>query len=245
MYNLLIALAVGIVVTVAVKLADFSLWAALVPGTIAFIAAFILLARRIGQKVQKITAEAQAELSSVPPNERERKVRIDKGIKLLESALVYDKWQFLLGPELHAQIGMIKYMVGDLDGAQASFKHASVRNGLARAMEGALHYRRKDYAKMETAFEAAVKASKKEPIVWAAYAWCILQQKDKDKALQILARAVATNPSDEKLKNSLTQLQNDKKLKMKPYEPMWWQFGLEAPPQQFAGGPRQVRFQRR
>ena len=36
---------------------------------------------------------------------------------------------------------------------------------------------------------------------------------------------------------------NDKRVKMKAYEPMWWQFGLEAPVQMM-GGPR-VRFMRR
>lgn len=244
MYNLLIALVVGVVVTVAIKLAGFAIWAGLVPGTIAFLGTYFLLARRTGQQIQKITSEAQVELSSVPPNERERKLRVDKAIKLLESALVYEKWQFLIGPELHAQIAMIKYMTGDLEGAERNFKKSSPRNGLALAMEGALKYRKKDFAGMEKSFEAATKAQKKEPMIWAAYAWCVLQQKDKDKALKILARAVETNPSDEKLKNSLAQLQNDKKLKMKPYEPLWWQFGLEAPPMQMAPG-RQVRFQRR
>src|SRR3954454_2363009 len=152
MYNLLIALLIGVVVTAAVKLFGFAIWAGIVPGTIAFLGSYFLLARRIGQKVQKITSEAQVELSAVPPNERERKVRIDKAIKLLETALVYDKWQFLIGSELHAQIGMIKYMTGDLEGAQKDFQHASVRNGLARAMEGALYYRKKDFAKMTEAF---------------------------------------------------------------------------------------------
>ena len=41
----------------------------------------------------------------------------------------------------------------------------------------------------------------------------------------------------------LTALQNDKKLKMKPYEPMWWQFGLESPPMAM-GNQRRVQFQR-
>ena len=245
MYNLVIALLAGVVVTVAIKLLGFSIWAGLVPGTIVFLGGYVLLARRTAAAIQKLSGEAQTELSSLPPNPKEQKAKIDRAIKLLEQGLVYEKWQFLIGPELHAQIAMIKYMTGDLDGAQGNFARASSRNGMAKAIEGALWYRKKDLARMETAFESAVKASKKEPLVWAAYAWCVLQNKDKDKALKILSRAVETNPTDEKLKASLTQLQNDKKLKMKPYEPMWWLFGLEAPPQLFAGGGRQVRFQRR
>ncbi|HEY0094869.1 MAG TPA: tetratricopeptide repeat protein, partial [Archangium sp.] len=162
-----------------------------------------------------------------------------------EGALVYDKWQFMVGPEIHSQIGMLKYMSKDLDGAQVHFAKAGPRNYMAKAMQGALHYQRKDFAAMKQAFEAAVTAGKKEPLVWAVYAWCLVQNKEKDEALRVLGRGVEANPSDEKLKNSLAALQNDKKLKMKPYEPMWWQFGLETPPPQMlggGGGGRRVQF---
>ena len=97
---------------------------------------------------------------------------------------------------------------------------------------------------MERAFEGAVKGQKKESVLWAAYAWCLLQHKERDKALQVMNRAVAANPSDEKLKAGLVALQNDKKLKMKAWEPLWWQFGLVTPPEMMGSG-RQVRFQRR
>src|SRR5436305_1465776 len=81
--------------------------------------------------------------------------------------------------------------------------------------------------------------------VWAVYAWCLSQSKNKDEALKVMGRAVEANPSDEKLKAGLTALQNDKRLKMKAYEPMWWQFGLEAPPQLMPPGGRQVKWARR
>ena len=47
MYNLLIALAVGLAVAVAVLLAHLPWYAALVPGFLAFAGAFLLLARRV------------------------------------------------------------------------------------------------------------------------------------------------------------------------------------------------------
>jgi hypothetical protein len=78
------------------------------------------------------------------------------------------------------------------------------------------------------------------------YAWCLLQNKDKDGALRVLARAVDENPKDAKLQGSLSQLQNDKRLKMKPYEPMWRQFGLETPPMMPPmGGGRRMQFSTR
>jgi tetratricopeptide (TPR) repeat protein len=245
MYNLFISIAVGIVVTLAIKLMGLELWKGLVPGVIAFLGAFIYLARRVSGKIQALSGAAQKELSAQPSNARERQQRVDKAIKLLEEGLVYDKWQFLVGAEIHAQIGMIKYMMKDLAGAQPHLNKAHARNYMAMAIRGALHYQRKELPQMEQAFEAAVKSGKKEGLVWAAYAWCLLQNKEKDKALKVLARAVETNPTDEKLKSNLTALQNDKKLKMKAYEPMWWQFGLEQPPLQTNPGGRRVQFQRR
>jgi Tfp pilus assembly protein PilF len=94
---------------------------------------------------------------------------------------------------------------------------------------------------MESKWEEAVKHGKKEGMIWAGYAWCLVQNKEKDKAIKVLARAVETNPSDEKLKSALTALQNDKRLKMKAWEPGWWQLGLESPQQpqpMFVGGGR-------
>jgi tetratricopeptide (TPR) repeat protein len=245
MYNLLIALGVGLAITLGVKLFGFSIWAGIIPGTLAFAGVYFVLARRIGSQLQVLMGSVQRELQGQPTSQKEAQARVERAIKMLESGLVYEKWQFLVGAEIHSQIAMLKYMSKDLDGAQKHFAKASPRNYMAKAMEGALHYQRKDYPAMEASFEAAVKSGKKESLVWAAYAWCLLQIKEKDKALRVLARGVETNPSDEKLKSSLTQLQNDKRLKMKPYEPMWWQFGLEAPPMQpmgGGGGGRRVQF---
>ena len=246
MYNLLIALGVGLAITLGVKLFGFSIWAGIIPGTLAFAGVYFVLARRIGAKLQGLMGAVQRELQGQPSTQKEAQARVERAIKMLESGLVYDKWQFLVGPEIHSQIAMLKYMSKDLDGAQKHFAKASPRNYMAKAMEGALFYQRKDFSKMKASFESAVTSGKKEPLVWAVYAWCLVQNKEKDEALRVLSRGVEANPSDEKLKNSLSALQNDKKLKMKPYEPMWWQFGLEAPPPQMlgggGGGGRRVQF---
>jgi tetratricopeptide (TPR) repeat protein len=244
MYNLLWSILAGLATALIVRTLGFGIWAGIIPGMLVFAGAYVLLARRIATKVQAIVGEAQKELSVQPANAKEQKARVEKAIKILETALVFDKQQFLIGPEIHAQIGMIKYAIKDLDGALPHFQKANPRNHMAKALEAALYYQRKDVPKMTATFEEAVKVGKKEPIVWAAYAWCLLQLKESEKALKVMARAVEQNPSDEKLKAGLTALQNDKKLKMKAYEPMWWQFGLEQPPMQMMGG-RRVQFDRR
>ncbi|MFL5351866.1 tetratricopeptide repeat protein [Archangium sp.] len=245
MYNLLIALGAGLVVTLLTRSFGFNLWQSLIPGTIVFVAAYLLLAQRIGKKLQALMGSVQKDLQGQPTSQREAQARVERAIKVLESGLVYEKWQFLVAPELHSQIGILKYMSKDLDGAKVNLAQGSPRNYLAKAMEGALYYQRKDFPAMKKSFEAAVTAGKKEPLMWAVYAWCLVQNKEKDEAVRVLARGVEANPSDEKLKNSLSALQNDKRLKMKPYEPMWWQFGLETPPPQMlggGGGGRRVQF---
>lgn len=248
MINLVLSLVVGLAIALAIRLGfDFPWVAAIIPGTIGFVGAFILLGRRIFVKIQAINTEVQKELQAMPPNPREQKVKIEKAIKLLETALQFERWQFLVGAEVHGQIGMIKYMVKDTDGALPELTKANPRNYLAQAMLGAIAFQKKDTAAMEKRFELSVTNGKKEGLMWAAYAWCLLQNKERDKAIKVLSRGVEANPSDEKLKAALTALQNDKKLKMKAWEPGWWQLGLEAPQQpqpMFAGGGRSMRFRR-
>jgi len=248
MLNLLLALAAASVTVAAVVLSGFSLIAGIIPGFVVFITTFILLGRRSFMALQKVMGQVQAELSSMPPNPKEQKLKADKAIKMLEAALPLGRWQFLVEGEIHGQIGMIKYLFKDQEGAMASFAKTSSRNYLAKAMSAAVHFQKKDFAAMERCFEDSVKSGKKEGLMWASYAWCLMQNKESDKAVRVLARGVEANPADDKLKSALTALQNDKRLKMNAWVPMWYQLGLEAPPMQqaqFQGGGRRARFMRR
>jgi tetratricopeptide (TPR) repeat protein len=243
MYNLLIALAAGIVVTVAVRLAGLSWLAGIVPGVLVFVGAYFLLAKRIADRLKALVNSAQKELGTIS-SPRDRDTKVAKAVKTLEQGLQYDRWQIMVAPQVHGQIGILHYMMKDYAAAEPHLAQASGRDHMAQAMRGALFYQRKQPGPMTEAFEKAVKAGKKEGIVWAVYAWCLQQLKEREKAIAVLGRAVAANPNDEKLKAALTALQNDKRMKMRAWEPMWWQFNLEAPPQDFGGG-RRVQFQRR
>lgn len=247
MINLVLSLSAGVVVAVAIKLLGFSLIAGIVPGTLVAIGLFIVLGRRTYNQLQVVVAQVQAELSSMTANKKEQQSKAEKAVKALEAALPLGRWQFLIESEIYGQIGMIKYLFKDFDGAMAAFKKTSARNYFARAMQGAICFQRKDSAGMQSAFEDAVTHGKKEGLMWAAYAWCLTQNKETDKAIKVLSRAVEANPSDEKLKKALTALQNDKRLKMSPWEPMWWQLGLEQPPMQqtaYIGGAARRRSMR-
>jgi tetratricopeptide (TPR) repeat protein len=241
MYNVLISTGIAAALFLAILALGFGPIAAAIPAIIALFVANLLLARRIGQKIQELANAAQKEIAAQ---------RIDKGIKLLESGFKYDRWQFLVGAELHSNIGILLYVKKDFDQARPHLQKAGARGpagARAKAMLGCLAYMKKDEAAMRPAFELAVKAGKKESILWAIYAFCLDKLDHRDEALRVLARSIEANPSDEKLKASMVALQNEKKLKMKAYSPEWYQFHLEKPPADLGGGPggRRIIYQRR
>jgi tetratricopeptide (TPR) repeat protein len=247
MINLAISLASGLAVALLVRLAGFGVIAGIVPGSVVSIGLYIVLARRTFTKFQLAVQQVQVELSSMTGNKKEQQAKSEKAIKLLEAVLPLGRWQFLIEGEVHGQIGMIKYLFKDFEGAMASFQKTSGRNYFARAMQAAIFFQKKDFTAMAKAFEEAVDNGKKESLMWAAYAWCLTQNKEVEKAIKVLSRGVENNPSDEKLKKALAALQNDKRLKMSAWEPMWWQLGLEAPPvqqAQFMGGQNRRRMMR-
>ncbi len=241
MYNLLLSLGMAVLAALAILLAGFSAWAAIFPALLVFVAANIFLGRRISKKVQALLGSVQRELQA-------RKV--ERAVKVLEEALKFEKWQLFLGPEIHSNIGLLLYINKDFEAARSHLEGSGQRgptSARAKAMLGCLHFNAKKSAEMRAAFEGAVKAGKKEGIVWATYAYCLEKLGEREGALRVLARAVQTNPTDEKLKALQVALQNDKRLKMKLYEPEWYQFHLERPPPEFGGpsGGRRVIYQRR
>jgi tetratricopeptide (TPR) repeat protein len=251
MYNLLISFGVGTALFLAVIALRFSAWAAPIPAVVGFLVTNFLLARRVGKKVQDLATRAQKEIASAQGalDPKQAQVRFEKAIDVLKEGFRYDKWQFMVASELHSNIGILEYVRKEFDAARPHLEKAGPRGSAgarAKAMLGCLAFQKKDEAQMRAAFELAVKAGKKEPIVWATYAWCLDKLDKRDEAIKVLARAVEANPADEKLKASMVSLQNEKKLKMKAYAPEWYQFHLEKPPMDMGpGGGRRVVYQRR
>src|SRR5258705_6883217 len=101
---------------------------------------------------------------------------------------------------------------------------------LAQAMLAAILSRSKQYPEMEKVFVAAMRGNKGETLLYGVYAWCENQRGEQKKAIEILQKGVAQNPSDEKLKTLLGRAQNDKRLKLDGWGEQWWQFWLETRP---------------
>ena len=237
MYNLLISIAVGLAVTLAIRLGTTVGWVgSVLPGLVALTAAYFVLARRSWKQLEAIFGETQAELQAQ---------RIDRAVQALERGFVLAPWQFLVASQLHSQIGVLLYVKKDFDRALPHLEKSFSRHWLARAMLAVSRWRKRDLAGMEGTFEAAVKASKKEGLLWCVYAWLLEKEGRHDDAVKVLGRGAVQNPSDEKLKSALQSLQNAKKLKLgKLYGEQWFQFHLEAMPPQFVN-PGMMRGARR
>jgi tetratricopeptide (TPR) repeat protein len=236
MINLLLSLAAGLAVAIGIRLGAGLGWAlTVVPATIAAGGSYLALARRTWKKLEGLFEEAQKELQAQ---------RFERALLALERGFALAPWQFLVSSQLHSQLGVLLYVRKEFDKALPHLEQSFSRHGIARAMLAVQRWRRKDLAGMEKTFAQAVKSSKKEGVVWCAYAWVLDKEGRHEEAVKLMGRAAAANPSDEKLKAVLQAMQNDKKPKLgKLYGEQWYQFHLEGvPPQVFGGGmPRGSR----
>lgn len=228
MINLLLSLAAAALVIAAIALGtDFGWAGALFPGLIVFAAAYLVLARRTWKQLERVFEAMQREVQAQ---------KFDRAVQTLQGAFPLARWQFLVGSQLHSNIGILQYVRQNFDAALPHLEKSFSRNWIARGMFGAALYRKRDIPGTKRVFEDAVKANKKEGVLWSAYAWILEKENAHEDAIKVLGRAAAANPSDEKLKASLQALQNGKKLKLgKLYGEQWFQFHLERVPPELAG----------
>ncbi len=228
MYNLLISIAIGVVVSVALaRGTELGLVAAIFPGVLAVAIAYFVLMRRTWKKLETVFDAMQREVQAQ---------KIDKAIQTLQGGFVLAPWQFLVASQLHSNIGILHYLKQDLEGALPHLEKSFSKNWVARGMLGAARYRKQDLDGATKVLEGAVASNKKEGVLWSLYAWILEKEGRHEQAIAVLGRGVAANGSDDKLKTSLQALQNGKKLKLgKLYAEQWFQFMLERPPPEYAG----------
>lgn len=236
MYNLLISLGASVVTFLLFYLPfNLPISGALLPAIIVGPVVYFFLARRSLKQLEAIVMDATKDIEAgakeVAPGSSEiRSRRIDQGLDKMKEGFKLSKWQFLVASQLHATIGSYLYMLKRFDEALPHLQKSFARAGQARAMLGALYYQRKEYDKMSKAFEEAVSANKKDSLVWSVYAWCLDKAGQRVAALDVLGRGMKEIPNDEKLKANQIALQNNERIKMRPYGQMWWAFHLEPMP---------------
>lgn len=235
MYNLLISIAAGVITTLAFGFifggGEFSAVYGIVPGLIALLVTYFVLARRSMKQVQALAEQAQQQLQSR---------NVDRSVDILKSGYDLGKWQFFVKSQLDAQIGTILFVSQRFDEAEPYLKNAFAKSWVAKVMLGVLYYKRRKFDEMEAAFEEAVTANKKQALAWNVYAYCLWKSKQRDKAIDVLNRAVDQLDGHDQTERNLKALKNKRKMKMRSFGQMWYQFHLDRPPMQ----RQQVQFRR-
>ena len=108
MYNLLISLAAGLLVAVAIRLGGFGWVAVIIPGVlgtaIAYVALNLRAQKRLSAKIEAAVAEAQAR-------------RFDRAIQMAKGALAMGPWLFGSQAAISALIGQFLWWKGENEAA--------------------------------------------------------------------------------------------------------------------------------
>jgi len=221
MFNVAIALIVGIVVGVPLALL-LSPIEGILPGVAVTAIVYFVLARRSMKQLEAVLKVAEKELLAN---------RIDRAVQIIESGRALGRWQFLVESQIDAQLGMIYYIRDDAKKAQPYLERAFTRLWITSAMLAAIYFKKKDVDAMRKTFDKTVAIGKKQGLAWSVYAWCEWKLGNTERAIEILGRGQKVlGESDERLTSNLLALQNDKKMKMKSYGEQWYQFRLEKMP---------------
>lgn len=220
MYNLLISGGALLLAFVILKFAAGLHWfVSLFIGMMVFLAVFYFLSRFIMKKVSAIMDTATKDLQAQ---------RVDKAIRELKSAFSYAKWQIYLEGQINAQIGTIHYMRRDFSNAFPYLEKAFFKNWVAMGMLAVTYMKRNKNDMMRSTFDKAAQASPKESLLWNLYAYCLCEINDTAGAKAILEKGLKKLPGDEPLKSNLALLEEGKKMKMRQFGDMWFQFHLES-----------------
>jgi tetratricopeptide (TPR) repeat protein len=259
MYTVLISLMISVAFVVLPALVlDWSPKWTVLPAFAIGVAAFVWLSRRIARRFEALNAAADRELQSLQqlgqqmaqrPNMRNPALltqRLDAAVAIFRRGFFLEKWQFGVGTMLNARIGMLLFSkpqlmpdapIGEcipyLEKALVKGRKAQLMSNLwpAWAMLGIAYYKqdKKNLSRIRGVFDACLAHVRKEALFWQIYAFLLAQEDEIDAAIAVLARAKEALPDDAAIAENLTALQNRKKMNMRPYGELWYQFGLELP----------------
>jgi len=220
MYNLLISAGAAVAVLL-ILLFGFKLvwWGSLMIALVVFLGVFVLFSRITMKKVSAAIEAAGRDLQGQ---------RFEKAIRELKDALQYGKWQIYVEGQLNSQIGMIYYMKRDFSNAFPFLEKSFFKNWVAMGMLGICYMKRQKKDKMIETFEKALQWSSKESLFWNLYAYCLVECGDTGKAKEAMEKGLKKLPGDIHIKENLENLQQNRKMKMRHFGDMWYQFHLES-----------------
>ena len=221
MYNLLISLGVAAALFGASVAFVHPWYAGIIPGLIGLLITYVMLARRTGKQFQALADKAVKEFQAN---------RMASGTKILEQGFKLGKWQFLIGSQIHGQLGMLAYMQRDWKKSRKHLEQAWKRDWRSRSMLAALDHRQGKRAAALDRMDALTGFGGKDPTFWALYAYIAIEAKKPELAMSVLNDGLKKCKDSPGLKTMLNAIRNKKKPKMKAFAPAWYQYFPEQMP---------------
>lgn len=220
MINLLLGLGAAVLTVLIGMLLRWPLWLSIPLGLLAGFGLFIWLGRKVQEQLEKIFTRA---------GELMKKQQFDAAIAVMKEGYKLGPRQFLVKGSIDGQIGVVQYLRKKNDEAEPLLKSASMQHYVAKAMLAILQWKRGEKKKAKQTFDLALKAGKKESLLYGVYAYALNEMHDRDGAIEVLNRGLKICKGDERLLTNRSLLQNGKAMKMKVYGEQWYQFMLERP----------------
>ncbi len=186
-----------------------------------FVAAvfFFYMTRQVTKQLQTLFTQANAEV---------QKQQFDAAITTLKSGYRFANKAFLVKAQVDSQIGTILYIQKKFGEAYKYLQKANPRIYTAYTMLIVGDLKNKKEKEAKEHIDLLVKVNKKEPFVYSFAAYIYSEEfHDKGEAIAYLKKGTKVLPGNEKLKDHLLALQNNKKFKMEKWGDVWYQLLLE------------------
>lgn len=229
MFSLLIALAAAIAVTFLLGSLFGGVGYGVIPGVIVLIAVWFFMGRKVSKQIEALMMRFQEEMqpkSMAKPDPS----RIDRAIDILKQGYKFRHWHLMVAAQIDGHIGWAYFSAKRFDEAKPYLESSTGRHWIAKAMLAVLHFKRKQYDEMRTVFAKTLKYARKESFFWNLYAYCLWKAGGRDEAIDILSQGLEVLKDDERLEGNRLALQKKKKMKMRGWDSMWYQFHLDTPP---------------
>lgn len=180
---------------------------------------YIILLKRIMNRITVAMDGVQKDLIANRP---------EVAVKKLEAIQQkYGNWQLFVKKQMNAQIGMVYYLRRDFTKAYEYLNQGFARHWIAMAMLGIIQMKRNQPKQMIATFDKALVVTRKEPMLWSLYAFCLEKIGDRLKAVAIMEKGLKKVGADALMSENLAALKAGNKMKMQGYGDLWHQFQLE------------------
>jgi tetratricopeptide (TPR) repeat protein len=182
---------------------------------------FILISRAFARRIEPRFLAIQRQIQA-------GQARL--AITQLEELMPLSRWQVLLAGQIHAQIGLLSFSTGDEERAREHLAKAGLRAPEAKLALAALEYRRGRAEQAKEILDLAIRANKKNLLLYHVQAWMLSKEGARDAAIEKLLQCQKVEPGNEATQDNLDRLRNGKRLNMKRFGMAWFGLRLEDPP---------------